>query len=401
MFINRGSPDYTTFELALTQYVAIVEPFIRSLWALESSTANAADVYVFWLATASHIRELFDKDRVQTGIPLSLAEEVIGIFNDRHDEFFANDLYFTAFALDPRYPMSDFFLILETAGSSIVLPARNANLKMPHPRAYNRMKDYLKNMLKAEADRLQTLPDKYTNPVLKEIGSAVASLELKTQVEAFWRKEYPFNESAKDKTALEWWSSLIIHPKARVLAMLATKIFSILVNSMPDERTGSTFTWLNSALCGSQHGRTVVDMVQISQWYGIHKASSPRKASIRPTVKFRDIDQDLLRRLMTGSSVVIDDEGITMNAGSAHGDSGSLSDDEDSPSDSEDDGEAGMSSEPCRAPDFKLGDTHIDLYAPALKDMLSLTPAADTPFPSRSSPSIRQPSVPVAADWDW
>ncbi|KAA1478980.1 hypothetical protein DENSPDRAFT_788642, partial [Dentipellis sp. KUC8613] len=89
------------FKRRLVQYIAIVEPFIRSLWSLESSTANAADVYVFWLAIAAHIRELFNKGEVQTGIPVILAEEVINIFNDRHDEFFENDLYFTAFALDP------------------------------------------------------------------------------------------------------------------------------------------------------------------------------------------------------------------------------------------------------------------------------------------------------------
>lgn len=49
--------------------------------------------------------------------------------------------------------------------------------------------------------------------------------------------------------------------------MIAIKIFAVLVNSMPDERTGSKFTWFNSPLRGNQHGQTLVDMVQIGQFY--------------------------------------------------------------------------------------------------------------------------------------
>lgn len=36
---------------------------------------------------------------------------------------------------------------------------------------------------------------------------------------------------------------------------------------MPDERTGSTFTWLNSPTRGNQNAQTLVDMVRIGQWY--------------------------------------------------------------------------------------------------------------------------------------
>jgi hypothetical protein len=52
--------------------------------------------------------------------------------------------------------------------------------------------------------------------------------------------------------------------------ILAVKIFSILVNSMPDERTNSTITWLNSPIRGNQTTQTVVDMIQVGQWYGKH-----------------------------------------------------------------------------------------------------------------------------------
>lgn len=56
--------------------------------------------------------------------------------------------------------------------------------------------------------------------------------------------------------------------------MLAIKIYSALVNSMPDERTGSNITWFNSPLRGNQHVSTLVNMIQVGQWYGVHAVSS-------------------------------------------------------------------------------------------------------------------------------
>lgn len=86
---------------------------------------------------------------------------------------------------------------------------------------------------------------------------------------------------------------------------------------MPDERTGSKFTWFNSALRGSQLPQTLVDMIQVGEWYSVHavsfscsvyvssevssnsqKPDAPRrKEKRRPTVKFRDIEKDLLRKV--------------------------------------------------------------------------------------------------------
>ncbi|KAH0589986.1 hypothetical protein H2248_000168 [Termitomyces sp. 'cryptogamus'] len=40
---------------------------------------------------------------------------------------------------------------------------------------------------------------------------------------------------------------------------------------MPDERTNLTSTWFNSPLCGNQTAQTLVDMVQVGQWYSKHK----------------------------------------------------------------------------------------------------------------------------------
>lgn len=101
---------YATFQLQLLQYVKIVEPIARSLWSLESPHANAADVFIFWLAIAAYLKDLFSKNSDETGIQPSLARKVTGIINRRYKEFIDEssgsggdrDIYFTAFFLHPR-----------------------------------------------------------------------------------------------------------------------------------------------------------------------------------------------------------------------------------------------------------------------------------------------------------
>jgi hypothetical protein len=103
MFMNRASGKYSIFEQTLLQYINIIAPIIRSLWSLEAAHANASDVFVFWLAAAATLNDLFSKGPNVTGITLALANGVTGIFNKRYREFFTNDVYFIAFAfkLDP------------------------------------------------------------------------------------------------------------------------------------------------------------------------------------------------------------------------------------------------------------------------------------------------------------
>jgi hypothetical protein len=97
------SPAYSRFEQSMLQYINIVAPLIRSLWSLEAAHANASDVFVFWLAIAATLEDLFNQGDHKTGIPTELAEEVTAIYNKRYMEFFeGHDLYFTAFTLDPR-----------------------------------------------------------------------------------------------------------------------------------------------------------------------------------------------------------------------------------------------------------------------------------------------------------
>ena len=102
MLVNRASGKYNDFDRHMLWYINIVAPLIRSLWSLEAAHANASDVFVFWLAAATRLNDLFSKDIDETGIPRDLSNQVTMIYNSRYKEFFQNDLYLVAFLLDPR-----------------------------------------------------------------------------------------------------------------------------------------------------------------------------------------------------------------------------------------------------------------------------------------------------------
>lgn len=67
---------------------------------------------------------------------------------------------------------------------------------------------------------------------------------------------------------------------------------------MADERTASNITWFNSAVRNKQHVPTLVNMIQICQWYikGIFACSLPLSLYPVSTVKYRDMDQVLFER---------------------------------------------------------------------------------------------------------
>ena len=96
---SRATTAYTN---ELATYTSIMAPIARSIKALEGRAANAADVYIFWLAIAASLRNLFTRD---DEIDKVLAGKVTAIVNRRYKEFINDsptDIYFAAFFLDPR-----------------------------------------------------------------------------------------------------------------------------------------------------------------------------------------------------------------------------------------------------------------------------------------------------------
>jgi len=84
---------------------------------------------------------------------------------------------------------------------------------------------------------------------------------------------------------------------------------------MPDERTGSRLTWLNSPTHSNQKVETLINMIQVGQWYGSHVVSlhrcflyhsvlnckqnevpQARKRIRKPTVSFIDVNREFAIR---------------------------------------------------------------------------------------------------------
>jgi len=99
--MNRLTGKYTEFEHAMLQYLFICNPFVRSLWCFEAANANGSDIFIFWLAIAAYLADLFSKPELM-GIPVSLSNKITQIFNTHYDEFFKNEFYFVMFCLDPH-----------------------------------------------------------------------------------------------------------------------------------------------------------------------------------------------------------------------------------------------------------------------------------------------------------
>lgn len=102
LFIRQHSRVTMSYVKDLSVYTSIMAPIAHSIKALEGRATNAADVYIFWLAIAASLRNLFTRD---DEIDMELAEKVTAIVNRRYKEFIdgsPTDIYFTAFFLDPR-----------------------------------------------------------------------------------------------------------------------------------------------------------------------------------------------------------------------------------------------------------------------------------------------------------
>ncbi|KAJ7030030.1 hypothetical protein C8F04DRAFT_1187195 [Mycena alexandri] len=92
---------------------------------------------------------------------------------------------------------------------------------------------------------------------------------------------------------IEYWRTLAPLPESGVLAFAAVKIFSILANSMPEERTVSRFTRLDTPDRASHDARTIVQQTQVYQHNRRLKARAagvlPKHLPKSPSLKWRSV----------------------------------------------------------------------------------------------------------------
>ncbi|KAF8808808.1 hypothetical protein BYT27DRAFT_7222703 [Phlegmacium glaucopus] len=115
------------------------------------------------------------------------------------------------------------------------------------------------------------------------------------EVKKYAHGHYPFNQQIDEQTAtITWWKQLEGNEFAQILPVLAIKIFAVCVNSMPEERTVSAFTWINPALW--QH---------YTMEKKAHKHTTPR-----PTVRFYGVKGKIFNSKASTKKTdkVLDDE---------------------------------------------------------------------------------------------
>ncbi|KAG1830992.1 hypothetical protein DFJ58DRAFT_848325 [Suillus subalutaceus] len=195
------------------------------------------------------------------------------------------DCYLAALCLDPHYVRS---AILHNPLSLKIKPRRISELgsasdedvlKSP---TYQRVTKYLKVVLEAEFKSQH-------NPVLKGKTATFVRESFVRQFERYVKGQYPFDTPLEEgQNTLSYWIHLTKISEGSVLACMAQKLYSIKASSIPEERTMSVFTKMNTPARNRQQVRTLVDMTQIRQWhmYDPEKIAERR----RPDVAFCDIE---------------------------------------------------------------------------------------------------------------
>ncbi|KAG8785226.1 hypothetical protein FRC12_017838 [Ceratobasidium sp. 428] len=387
------------FEDTLRLELAILEPFARSVKCLESSASTPADVCLFWLASQATLQDLFldDEKCIDLGLDEDTKGDIRAIANGRCSEVLGGPtrrMYITTLLLDPVYLGSTLFTkknINPLATTIHIPPAVRASSSKATPRdvpdldlrdsmpVYVVAGGFLIDLLVQEANsgRLDKLLQAYASE-----DALIAALHL--QYMNYVRQNPPFDQHEGALSTKEYWEAMSRHYHAQILARLALKLYSVVPNSMAEERTVSVFTKMNSKDRARQKTSTLVQMTQIKQHE--QRAENLRKGvcPIAPTVRFRDMsdmlqstrDSDTARALVDAARHAVQGES-TDNQEDTNSPSVIVGRDEETidPWDEEDsDGERDWSIQPSRD-EFQFGEGEgVNLRDPSLLNLLSDKP---------------------------
>ena len=90
------------FQLSLQQLLAVIGPPAKATKCLESSFANAADIYIFWLAVQSTFADICAKNVVK--LPGNVLDDVQQLCNYHFNQMInecPSDIFIAAFFLIP------------------------------------------------------------------------------------------------------------------------------------------------------------------------------------------------------------------------------------------------------------------------------------------------------------
>ncbi|KAF9025001.1 hypothetical protein BDZ89DRAFT_1040796 [Hymenopellis radicata] len=260
-------PVYSTFNLRLTQLVCVLEPIARAIKCLEGLNTNVSDVWKFYIAISAVIRDLFSEN--SQGYPTEVQEAIRQIVNSRFKEMMGVEggvIYLAGFFLDPAQITSP---ILKKSQANVLERGAVRIRGIPANRADQDLRDAIPVYAKVGIFLVKMLYREMQSRLIPECShygnSDAAVSALKLQLEAYARQSAPFCNRSPMWSAIKYWREMARSPHADVLSFVAIKIFSMLLNSMPEERTVSSFTRMNSTDRSCQKAASVVGMTKIRQ----------------------------------------------------------------------------------------------------------------------------------------
>ncbi|KAB5587844.1 hypothetical protein CTheo_8714 [Ceratobasidium theobromae] len=241
------------FLFGLKKLVSAIDPLARALLCLESSHSTIGDNHIYWLAAMSMLEELFQTpDGAFTESEISrLRVKITCRFEETINEP-PNDVYILGSFGDPRMRNKRIYHKLNPLAVLLILPApqgapRTANSSpCSHlsDSVWSRIRRVSISILKAELMLAERLP---SHP-LTNYDAQRAKNELDSLLVQYASSLYPFDQPLGNQTVLEYWNMFYMRPDTKILAFVFMKLFSVIPNSMNDERTGSRMTFLYSKL---------------------------------------------------------------------------------------------------------------------------------------------------------
>ncbi|TFK63856.1 hypothetical protein BDN72DRAFT_927053 [Pluteus cervinus] len=259
------SSETMQFEMQLNQFIGVGAPFLKALTILESNEATAADVFIFWHATLSSVLNTL----IELQLPAEVQGDILRILQYRHDELLgqgklSSPIYLAATYLNPMYLNSD-VLKPQDVPKGLKLPhLTSADLEgVKFPVTFIEVSRFLAKL--AEDEILRGHKSEFT-----EWGNRSGEFKKQfiSEIQHYARQQFPYNQPYNEHQGIySWWNSLVGSDFASILPHIAMKILAIRVNSMPEERTVSTFTWLTPPLRSQLSIGTMMATTQVRQYY--------------------------------------------------------------------------------------------------------------------------------------
>ncbi|KAG1804361.1 hypothetical protein EV424DRAFT_303725 [Suillus variegatus] len=210
-----------SFQLLLSQLLAVIGPPAKATKCLESSFATAADVYQFWLAVQAAFYDVSRKNSVK--LPVPVLENIRRLCNYRFNQMInegPSDIFITAYFLVPTTRNA---AILKNINPLAISPIRIHTSTSGHAcasvdsdtdgtKVLTRIGKFLVSQLQIEYE--------LKGGDIRGLDAGVALVKLNEQIVAYAKQAWPFNRVLTDEAnVVKYWREFLDHDNADILAV--------------------------------------------------------------------------------------------------------------------------------------------------------------------------------------